>query len=251
VSEALFAPGEEGTDHAAHLAVGDVMLVLGDSLAVGIGAGHISEGAMALVASRLAVRRPGLTMMNLAIPSEGSCSMLAPGGQLDRAVEAIRGAHERGERVGPVTLSLGANDSIESAMLGELEAFRRFGENLETILTRLDTALAGQSDGIDGVLCMQTFYNPFPACEADPTLPPPDQLAPRRARTIDFNTAIRTAAARRGVRLADIETAFRGRECELTWLRSGDIHPNASGQGVMCDAFMTSGGWESHGGAPL
>ena len=220
------------------LQVADLMVVLGDSIAVGIGAGQVSDGCMAQVAAVLCDRHPGLSMVNLAFPSEGTASMIAPGGQLERAEAAIAQALEQGLRVGPITLSMGANDSIEAATLGEDSAFAAYRANLATVFERLDAAVRPQGSAVGDVLAAQTFYNPFTVCEVEPGLPSPDQLAPRRARHHDFNTVLHAVAAEHGVIVVDVAAAFEGRELSLTWLRTGDIHPNPDGQQVIRDAFL-------------
>jgi len=225
------------------LAIGDVMLALGDSIAAGIGAPHASEGCMALLAARLRALEPALRLVNLAVPGESSDSLIGEGGQLDRAEAVISAAAAAGERIGPVTLSVGGNDILEAALHGDEVALRRLDANLTVILDRLGTALDAAGVDLVEVACVQTVYNPFEALR-DGRGPTADELAPRRAARGGFNRVIRALAVRTGVRLADVAGAFRGRAAELTWVCSGDIHPTARGHGVIAGTYVEAGGWD-------
>src|SRR5207302_6124022 len=152
---------EIGAVTGAPAMVGTVLLALGDSIAAGIGASHVSSGCMAVLASALRPRDPGLALVNLAIPGESSHSMLLPGGQLDRAEEVIAEVARGGGRVGPVALCVGGNDIMEAKLLGDEEALRLFGRNLGAILGRLDAALRATGSSLAEVGCVQTVYNPF------------------------------------------------------------------------------------------
>jgi lysophospholipase L1-like esterase len=225
------------------LAVGDVMLALGDSIAAGIGAPHASEGCMAVLAARLRPLEPALRLVNLAVPGESSDSLVGDGGQLERAEAVISAAAAAGKRIGPLTLSVGGNDILEAALHGDDEALRRLDANLAVILDRLGAALDATGVDLVEVACVQTVYNPFEGLR-DGRGPTADELAPRRAARGGFNRVIRATAARTGVRLADVAGAFRGRAAELTWVGSGDIHPTASGHGVIARTYLDAGGWE-------
>ena len=218
----------------------DVMLSLGDSISAGIGAGHVSEGCMALLAAHLRRDHPALDHLNLSVPGESSTTMLHPGGQLDRAEAAIARTLEGGAAVGPLTVSIGGNDALEAALVGEEDARRRLAANLETILGRLEAALSPRP--LAGIACLMTFYNPFERGENAPDHESPgaDLLAPRRARGGGFNRVIREAAWRRGLRLVDIAGSFRGRALELTWVGSGDIHPNSHGHEEIARAHLAA-----------
>jgi lysophospholipase L1-like esterase len=224
---------------AAPLHVGDVMLALGDSIAAGIGAGHVSEGCMWLLAGRLRHLRPGLRLAHLAVPSESSESMLAPDGQLDRAEAAIAKAVREGRRVGPVGLSIGGNDVMEAALVGDDEALRGLEENLAVIVRRLDAALRRGGQRLADVCALQTVYNPFEALPPDDA----DLMAPRRAGRSGFNAAIRRVAQNVGVRVVDVASLFRGRSLELTWVRTGDMHPTGEGHELIAEEYLRVGGW--------
>ena len=216
------------------------MVALGDSIAAGIGAGHVTEGCMPLLAGHLRRERPSLELVHLAVPSESSASMVAPGGQLDRAEQVVAAAVGAGRAVGPITLSIGGNDIMEAALIGDEEALHQLEENLGVILRRLDLALRPGGQSIDAACVVQTVYNPFEA------LPPDDAnlMAPHRASRSGFNAAIRRVAQNMGVRVCDIASLFRGRSLELTWVRTGDIHPTGEGHALIAAEYLRAAGWD-------
>lgn len=224
---------------AAPLHLGDVMLALGDSVAAGIGAGHVSEGCMWLLADRLRALQPGLELAHLAVPSESSVSMLAPGGQMDRAEALIAETVEGGRSVGPVALSIGGNDVMEAALVGDDEALRQLEENLGAILRRLDAALRRGGQRLVECAAVQTIYNPFEALPPDDA----DLMAPRRASRSGYNAAIRRVAQNAGVRVVDVAALFWGRSLELTWVRTGDMHPTGEGHALIAEEYLRVGGW--------
>ena len=228
---------------ASPLLVGDVMVALGDSIAAGIGAGHVSEGCMWLLAGDLRRLRPGLEFEHLAVPSETSATMLAPGGQLDRAEVVVGAAVDAGRSVGPVLVSIGGNDILEAGLIGDDEALLRLEENLGAILRRLDSALRRGDRRLPEVGVVQTVYNPFEALPAGSA----DSMAPHRAARSGYNAAIRRVAQNMGVRVADIASLFRGRCEELTWVRTGDIHPTGAGHALIAAECMRVGGWSPGG----
>ncbi len=225
---------------SAPLVLGEVMVALGDSIAAGIGAGHVTEGCMWLLANRLRSLRPDVEFHHLAVPSESSTSMLAPGGQLERAEELLADAAARGRTVGPITLSIGGNDILEAGLIGDDEALRQLEENLATILRRLDDALRPGGQGIAEVAVVQTVYNPFEALPAGHA----DSMAPLRASRSGYNAAIRRVAQNMGVRLCDLSSLFRGRILELTWVGTGDIHPSGAGHQLIAAELFRVGGWD-------
>lgn len=234
----------DADESASPMRAGDVMIALGDSITAGIGAGHVSEGCMWLLADRLRRVRPGLELVFLAVPSESSASMLQPGAQLSRAEAAIHDAVAAGRRVCPITLSVGGNDIMEAALIGDDVALQRLEVNLATILRRLDAALRPGGQRIDEACIVQTVYNPFESLPPDSA----DLMAPRRASRSGFNAAIRRLAQNMGVRVCDVASLFRGRTLELTWVRTGDIHPTGAGHELIAEEYMRVGGWSSSAG---
>jgi lysophospholipase L1-like esterase len=222
------------------------MLGLGDSIAAGIGAPQIADSCMALLARRLAVRHPGLRLVNLAIAGETSGSMIALGGQLERAERIIGEIGRRGGDVAPITLSIGGNDAIQAAAVG-VDAAPSLARNLNAILNRLDAALGAVGSQLAGRACLQTIYNPFEVARDD-TSPQrvidTDTRAPPPSTRVGYNHVIRDAAGQWHIELADVARIFRGRAQELTWVLSGDIHPSERGHTVIADAYVAACGWD-------
>ena len=153
-------------------------------------------------------------------------------------------AARRDDIPGPVVLSIGGNDAMEAALLGDDAARARLGDNLDTIFGRLAAALRPFSLRLDEVACVQTVYNPLHALAGNGDVPhTPDSIAPRRATRGSFNPIIREAAARAGVRVAEVSRAFYGRGAELTWVLSGDIHPSDSGHRLIAAVYADTCGW--------
>jgi len=229
-----------GAAEVAPAAIGTVLLALGDSIAAGIGASHVSCGCMGVLATALRERAPDLALLNLAVPGESSQTMVAPGGQLERAEAAIAEVARDGGSIGPLALCIGGNDVMEAAVLGDDEALRQFEENLGVVVARLDAALRSAGSSLTEVGCIQTVYNPFEpdAVEGGRDGPGAQLMAPRRAGRGGYNRIIRRAAAGSGLRLVEVARGFRGRCAELTWVRSGDIHPTDVGHGLIAAAYL-------------
>jgi lysophospholipase L1-like esterase len=232
--------GAIGAGAEAPAAVGTVVLALGDSIAAGIGASHVSAGCMGVLAVALRARRSELALVNLAVPGESSASMLAPGGQLHRAEELIADVARSGGHIGPLTLSIGGNDMMEAALLGDDEALRQFDQNLAVIAARLDAALRAAGSGLAEVGCIQTIYNPFEpsAVNGGSGGVEADLMAPRRATRGGYNRVVRLRAAGAGLRVVEVADRFRGRVGELTWVRSGDIHPTDEGHALIAATYL-------------
>jgi lysophospholipase L1-like esterase len=229
-----------GAAAVAPAAIGTVLLALGDSIAAGIGASHVSCGCMGVFVTGLRARAPHLALLNLAVPGESSASMLAPGGQLERAEAVIGEVAQSGGHVGPLALCIGGNDIMEAALLGDDEALRQFTENLELIVGRLDAGLRAAGSTLAEVGCIQTVYNPFEphVLDGGHNGPGAQLMAPRRATRGGYNRVIRRVAVANSLRLVEVAGGFRGRAGELTWVRSGDIHPTDVGHGLIAAAYL-------------
>jgi hypothetical protein len=46
-----------------------------------------------------------------------------------------------------------------------------------------------------------------------------------------------------GVRVVDVSALFRGRSLELTWVRTGDMHPTGEGHALIAEEYLRVGGW--------
>jgi lysophospholipase L1-like esterase len=193
---------------------------------------------MAVLAQRLAVRHPELRLLNLAVPGETTETMLAPGGQLERAELALVEAGATGEPVGPLTMSIGGNDAMFAGALATPGTRKRFQANLDEVLQRLGAALARSHLALCDVACVQTVYNPFEDGTASD-----GQVIPGPKPAAGINSLIHACAQRAAIRIAPVSRAFRGRAADLTWIRSGDIHPTDGGHRAIADAYLSAGGW--------
>ncbi len=69
-------------------------------------------------------------------------------------------------------------------------------------------------------------------------------MAPHRASRSGYNAAIRRVAQNHGVRVCDVASLFRGRTLDLTWVRTGDIHPTGEGHELIAAEYLRTAGWE-------
>lgn len=224
---------------------GDVMVVLGDSIAVGVGATAPSQRGMAATLAswlnRVATGRP-VVLRNLAISGETSQSLI-DGGQLARVEELLRQARTDGRRVSPVLLSLGGNDLIRVEAAGpeaRRQALARFEGNLATILDRLIDGLTIDQKR-QGAVVLMTVYSPRGGDAA---------VVGSDAWWIEeFNRVIRSAATGRSLLLADIWALIAGQEAALTRIGVGDVHPNNAGHQAIAEAIWRILRYDQ--GAPL
>ena len=142
---------------SAHASATRVQLGLGDSVAAGAGAPH-GRGYVERYFEYLRdPARGGLDrLVNLAEPGQTSVGMRLAGGQLDRAVRAIR----RRSNVVVVTLAIGGNDALQRLCpAGFGHSSCPFEANLRAILDALGAALA-RDPGSERLQVM-TYYNPL------------------------------------------------------------------------------------------
>lgn len=234
-------------------------VALGDSLAVGAGASRPEEtGYVALVdrALRDDGARPRVARLrNLAIGGETSRSMVE-GGQLDAAIQAIRGADPP---VSLVTLDIGGNDLLAllrteacagdpqgAECLGMLAAtLDEFERTYRRILERLTTALERHAPGAR--LAVMTYFNPFSGTDAayeaagELALTGTDarldcQATAREAR--GMNDVIWCIGRELGAVGVDVQPRFAGLGLELTHIGAQDIHANDEGYAVIADEFL-------------
>ena len=213
---------------------GDLVLVLGDSIAAGIGASDPSHRGCAAILHGYLERltdRP-VELVNLAIPGETTATFL-DGGQFDDAQRTLTDARGAGLRVSPIVVSLGANDLLDVGVeVAEREAaIATVASNLGRIFAALRSATADAAD-----LLAVTYY--------DPTGSNPDRPGSDAWWIIRLNATIAGAAAEVGGRAPDLLPLFRGREEELTWYPS-DIHPTNEGHRVIAQALWAATGYDT------
>lgn len=223
---------------AAGSGPGEVYLALGDSVAAGIGATRPGEGGYAAILAEYLGRQLGRPVqpLFLASPGETTTTLLA-GGQLTRAVRWIEAARRSGSQVGPITLTIGANDLLGAGPdpTARDAALRRVGENLGAILTRLQAATK-DGDGRPGADLVVTGYY-------DPTGTPAGLDGTEGWWLARLDDVIEREALRVGARWVDVAAVFRDRGAELTWYPS-DIHPTNAGHRTIADAIWRALGYD-------
>lgn len=258
----VLVAGATPTAHADDDSATHYYLSLGDSLAAGtnatgVGADFTDLGYADQLHAALAARDPKLELEKIGCGGESTASarfgsqpptvvlscgspryyknfLFPKGTQLAEAVSFLE-AHKG--KVELVTIDLGANDLSRIDSNGELVSclFEAAGcaaqeasiaANLSAVLAELRAA-AGPRVPIVGM----TYYNVF--------LPLGDPLVDLRINRLNALLAATYAAA--GARVADVAGAFPtlATVCAWTWFCThGDVHPNATGYGVIANAFL-------------
>ncbi len=247
------------------VSVGTTYLALGNSLTTGTEADANNDelpGYPANIYYDLQRKYPNLAYENLGKDGETSTSMINDG-QLEQAEAFIANEIANGRRVSPVTLSIGGNDVV-SILLNQMsdaegeQALETFKTNLDTILDRLLTALTDVYDKPQGNLIIMDYYNPYPGLQHPLTNEPlMDEWAEK------FNAAIKEAAAKHNIPVAEVAQAFSGNEADLLFVNQEiyenpflliessnpsfeqdlDYHPRAAGHQVIADQFIAVSGY--------
>ena len=219
-------------------AIGQEYLALGDSVAYGIGAPDSNQQGFAGLFYNNYLRRvqPNLVQYsNLAIPGETSATFITAAkgtSQLQRAMTELDNAAAAGRRVSPVTLTLGGNDLLDAHY--QSDAQRQTSLNtFETNYNQILDALKSKLNGSDLILTL--YYNPFGSMASSTD----SQWLQR------FNDVIRKAAQAHGAKVADFFTPVTGKETSLTWITSGDVHPNPAGHAVLAQALWKATGYDT------
>lgn len=214
----------------------DVMLVLGDSIAAGIGASDPTRRGFAAVFHGFLERHLGrsVELVNLARPGETTTAFIEHG-QLDEARLLLEDARASGLTIGPILISLGANDLIQAGDDRDAldAALATASANLGRIFSTLRDPLAG---GDSSDLLALTYY--------DPSGSNPDRQGARAWWVARLNAAIVQTAQTSGGRAPDLAPLFRGREDELTWFPT-DGHPTNAGHAVIARALWSATGYDT------
>jgi len=232
-------------------------LALGDSLAAGVGASEPAQsGYVGLVFDALRTeasspyREADLALLNLGDPGETTTSVLASGGQMEKALAEIDSRKEDGvdgNEVAVITIDIGANDFIplvqgESPCLpnpltsacqeAATSALSTFRTNFSDIMRALRAAA-----GPEAQVVALGLYNPLSG-----TGGPLDAVGDAAVGL--FNGTVAEAAAEPDIqaRLADIFSLFQDRGPQLTHIAElpPDVHPNDSGHYLMAQAVVTA-----------
>lgn len=235
-------------------------LAIGDSVSWGYQPNNVSrsagdKGFVKLFADWLGTQygtRP--TVLNLAIPGETSVSYFDTseiGGllnsnypiffrpsQRNKVDTSVTSELNGGRQIPYVTFALGANDLLgltDAAFLAQPIAVQQQQADaaLATADSRLTTALTHLRSRLpNAVLMMPGYYSPFPISR--PEYPIAQYAIPR------LNALIVAKAAQFNGRFAETYSAFVGRENELTWIASDDVHPRDPGYQVIFEQLISN-----------
>ncbi|NWJ48521.1 MAG: SGNH/GDSL hydrolase family protein [Chloroflexi bacterium] len=233
-------------DSAAPIGIGDLYLALGDSVGYGLGAPTPYDmGFAGLFYNNYLKRvRPAMTpYKNLAIPGESSSSFFEakPGNksQLQLALDEIDKAKIAGKTVSPITLTLGGNDMLDNRNKSEQlrnSALQQFETNFSRALDELKAHTGNRSD-----IIVTTYYNPYIYQTGGGSEDEQNNWVKR------FDESIKRIALDKGVRVADFFAPFFQHEGDYTWIKFGDVHPNASGYNVLARALWQASGYDREG----
>jgi acyl-CoA thioesterase-1 len=236
---------------SAHALEAPAYVALGDSLAFGVGASNPSTtGYVALVHNALSNSErfgpTGLELLNLGIAGARSADLVAPGGQLDSALDEIRVRQEDASpianEVEVISVDVGGNDllglvapgspCLESASVEPCRA--AFGEVLSSIdrnLTEIVTRLREAAP--EAIIVVVDLYNPYSGTG--------DLREPIAEVGVgQVNGVIGAATADPDLRIttASIFQLFTGRGTQ--WVAPDGIHPNDNGHRVIAEAVIAA-----------
>ena len=207
-----------------------VYIALGDSIAAGLVTSLPRErGYPALVDELM----PGTRLVNLAVPGETTERFMNR--QLQRFQQEIGQLKASGAGLRAVPITLGGNDVL--ALQGQSAAERQAG--LDRFKSSYPQALAAIRDALGDLkpaVVVTTYYD---LSEGDP-----NQQGSDAWWLHQFNDVIRAAAQAQGMKVADLEPAFRGQIGQWTWYPN-DIHPNNAGHAAIARLVWTALGFDT------
>lgn len=209
---------------------GDIYVALGDSLAAGWITSKPEDAYVARIAASLRQIKP-VELRNFAVPGETSASLLRT--QLPQALTYIKQQQAAGKRISPITLDIGGNDAraVERASQQvRQQTIDTIGANIGKALDQLIAATTVRGQRTADIAIM-TYYNPYPGDAADQTT--------NAYWSAQLNRAIERAAQQRGVKVADVASAFEGGKVyRYTYITTGDVHANSDGHALIAQRFL-------------
>lgn len=225
-------------------------LALGDSIAFGVGAANpAAEGYVGLTHFDLSAEDgpypDRLDLVNLAEPGATSGDLLAPEGQLEKALDEIAGREEdsiSGNEVELISIDVGGNDLLalanpDSPCLADTgspecrdaitKTLSDLQDNLAAILQQLREAAPAA-----GIFTIN-LYNPYSG-----TGDPREVLASVAVQQVNGVINATAADPEYGAQLVPIFELFLGRGTQ--WIASDQIHPNDEGHRVIAEALVAA-----------
>jgi lysophospholipase L1-like esterase len=200
-------------------------IALGDSIAAGLITSLPStRGYPELVTAQLQqldvsqAQPGGVNLDNLAVPGE-TAETFVSNGQLQAFKDEISRIKASGSTLQLVSVTLGGNDLLQLQSLGTAD--RQAG--LDAFKTSYPAALTDVRQALGDlkpVIVVTTYYD---LSGGDPT-----QQGSDAWWVAQFNDVIKNTAQTDGLKVADLESAFRGHIAEWTWYPL-DVHPNNDG----------------------
>ena len=220
--------------------IGELYLALGDSLGVGFTSSLFDTRGYVPQFRGLLEQKAGhpVQLKNLSVSGETTRSILAPGGQLAAALDAIKGAQGNGWRVSPITVDIGGNDLLALQDAGDAAreaGLADFRANLAQLFDRL-VAATTRNGARAGDIVTMTIYNPY---GGDPAVFHSQAWWVER-----FNAALGEEAARRDIAVAPVYERFRNNERALTWMPV-DFHANNQGHRAIAEALWQVAGYDT------
>jgi lysophospholipase L1-like esterase len=214
-------------------------VALGDSIAAGLLTSLPRDrGYPALVSGWLqkqdASEAPptALNFVNLAVPGETDESFVAANGQLQRFQTEVSSVKARGADIQLVTLTLGGNDILQLQNLGNAD--RQAG--LDRFRASFPAAVNGVMQALGDLkptVVLTTYYD---LSGGDPQVTNSDAWW-----VAQFNDVIKSTAQQHGLKVADLEPAFRGHIQDWTWYPV-DVHPNNDGHAEIAQLVWQASG---------
>src|SRR3989442_11322343 len=239
------APSTTGAQQAP------VYLALGDSLAFGVGASNPSTtGYVGRVYETLKkserYQATGLELANRSVPGAKSTDLLAPGGQLDSAVNLIsqrqQDASPAANEVEIITIDIGGNDLLALVAPGSpclqsasVEPCRAaFGDVLKAIQSNLTEAVRRLRQAAPAaIIVVVDLYNPFSG--TGDLREPIAELGVGQANGV-IGAAVANAELQ--AREASVFQLFSGRGGQ--WIAPDGIHPNDNRPAVIAEAVIAA-----------
>ncbi len=213
-------------------------IALGDSIAAGLVTSLPRDrGYPALVSNLLekldasAPEPTALKPVNLAVPGETDESFVA-NNQLKTFQDEIASVKSRGADLQLVTVTLGGNDILQLQNKSDADrqaGLDRFRSSYPAAIDDVERALGD----LKPIIVVTTYY--------DLTGGDPQQKNSDAWWVAQFNDVIRSTAQQHGLKVADLEQAFRGHIQEWTWYPL-DVHPNNDGHAEIAKLVWQASG---------